>query len=74
MAIPRCRVMLAENDTMARHTLRDLMYELPDDLIEFEIEGIHPMDIDDEWIAAGRRAEPVVEDDELGFGGFDAAA
>jgi hypothetical protein len=74
MAIPRCRVFLAENDTMSRRTLRDMMYELPEDLFEFEIEGAHLMQPDPEWLDLGREVEPADEDDELdsGFGGFDA--
>jgi hypothetical protein len=74
MAIPRCRVILGESDTMSRRTLRELMYELPEDLFEFEIEGAHLMQPDPEWLALGREDELADEADEIepGFGGLDA--
>jgi hypothetical protein len=64
MAIPRCRVMLAESDTLSRRTLRDIMYELPEDLFEFEIEGAHLMQPDPEWLELGRD-DDAAEDEEL---------
>ena len=63
--------MLAGSDTMTRRTLRDLMYELPDDLLEFEIEGVHLLHPDDDWLEAGRPTDLATEDDEgnEAFGG-----
>ncbi|HEY3109139.1 MAG TPA: hypothetical protein VGL23_10330 [Chloroflexota bacterium] len=52
MAIPRCRVMLAEDDTISRLTLRDLMDELPDELYDFELEDARARRIDLRWLVA----------------------
>jgi hypothetical protein len=50
--------MLGENDTMSRQTLREIMYELPEDLFEFEIEGVHLMEPDLDWLIVAPEADP----------------
>jgi hypothetical protein len=44
------------------------MYELPEDLVELELEAIHPMDLDEEWLEAGRRGGSAFGEEEDGFG------
>jgi hypothetical protein len=44
--------MLAEDDTISRLTLRDLMDELPDELYDFELEDARARRIDLRWLVA----------------------